>query len=185
MKARNIVGILVAAPALVLALAGPGNAASTGAIAFAGTVKLVPQSTGSTTFCLFGAPGNACANGQPSTGIAAGAAMAGLDPANLDPTALQPAVVDGLEGSAAYTDSCVTVNGVSVPVTGIANITAKVHEVGTSAWRGPINAQWSRAGLVAVISGDATGAALFAPVGAALCGTSAEFAVVGAAEIRY
>jgi hypothetical protein len=185
MKARNIVGILVTTPSLVLALAGPSNAASTGAVAFAGTVTLVPQSSGGTVFCLFGAPAKTCANGQPSTGIAAGAAVAGLDPANVDPTALQPAVVDGLEGSAAYTESCVGVNGMSVPVTGNAIITAKAHEVGATAWSGPINAQWSRAGLVAVISGDATGAALFAPVGQAFCGTPADFAVVGAAEITY
>jgi hypothetical protein len=184
MKLRNIVGILVAAPALVLALAGPSDAASTGAIAFAGTVRLVPQSTGSTTFCLFGAPTKSCANGQPSTGVAAGAAMAAL-----------PAAVDGLEGTAAYTENCVTADPSlpGVPVTGVATITARVHEVAPSVWRGPINAQWSRAGLVAVITGDATGAALFAPAGPApstpaapaVCGAPTDFAVVGSAEITY
>ncbi|MDQ1710583.1 MAG: hypothetical protein QOE45_33 [Frankiaceae bacterium] len=172
MDVRKIIGTLVAVPVLVLALAGPSEAASTGAIGFAGTVTLVPQSTGSTAFCFFGAPTATCGNGVPSTGIAAGTAAAGL----------QPAVIDGLEGSATYADTCV--NG--VPLTGVATVTANVHElVGASIWRGSIAAQWSRAGLVAVLSGDATGAALFVPVGPALCGAPATFVVAGSAEITY
>lgn len=181
MKARNIVGILVAAPALVLAVAAPSNAATTGAIDFAGTVKLVPQSTPSSAqFCLFGAPTGTCGNGQPSTGIAAGAGVTGLPPA-----VPQQVVVDGLQGSAAYNEDCVPGNDMSVPRIGNAKITANVHDLGSSAWSAPINTEWLRAGLVAVISGDATGAALFAPVGPAVCGTPATFAVVGSAEIRY
>jgi hypothetical protein len=181
MNVRRIVGTLVSVPALVLAMAGPGHAASTGVIAFAGTVKLGNAGPGAAKFCFFSVPlVSQCANGLPSSGTAAGAAMAATVAPPAVPSA-SPAAIDGLQGSAAYTQNCVG----GVPVTGLATITANVHEIGADAWSGPIDAQWTRAGLVAVIQGDATGAALFAPAGAAPCAAQADFAVIGAAVVSY
>jgi hypothetical protein len=105
-----------------------------------------------------------CANLAPSTGIAAGADVA--------------QVVDGLQAHASYTEVCAPTG---LPPTGNATITANVHQLPASSWSAPVTASWQRVGLVAVIQGGATGAALFVPMGVATCGQPVQVAVIGAA----
>ncbi|HEU0132456.1 MAG TPA: hypothetical protein VFQ85_15840 [Mycobacteriales bacterium] len=170
MKVRTFAGVLVGATSLVAAMALPSHAASSGIVTFAGTIRLSSTlpGAGQTAFCFLDL-GAQCANGLQPTGNAAGAA-----------SSLR--AIDGLQGSAAYTETCVQ----GIPVTGNATILAKVHEaLPTEVWSGDIRTQWTRAGLVAVMQGDATGVAIFAPRTPAACGTAADAAVLGIAEVTY
>jgi hypothetical protein len=169
MDVRRAAGLIVAVPSLLVAMALPGNAATTGVVTFAGTVTITPTmspGTGSLDACFFGV--ETCLNDKPSKGVAAGADVA--------------QAVDGLQAHAEYTEVCAAVTG--FPATGSATLTASVHQVPSSAWSAPVTATWQRVGLVAVIQGGATGAALFAPVAPApaACGQPVEVAVIGAAE---
>ena len=170
MNVRKSAGLLVAVPSLLVAMALPGHAATTtGVVAFAGTVKVTPTmspGTGSLDLCFSGI--TACANGAPSTGVAAGADVA--------------QAIDGLQAHAEYTEVCAAVTG--LPATGSATLTANLHQLPSSTWSAPVTATWQRVGLVAVIQGGATGAALFAPVAPApaACGQPVQVAVIGAAE---
>ncbi len=166
MNVRKVLAILVAAPSLVVAMGAPGHAATTGVVAFAGTLSVTPTlspGAGSVDVCF--ATLTPCANTVSSTGIAAGADVA--------------QAVDGLQAHAAYTEICAPVTG--LPAMGSATLTATVHQLPSSTWSAPISATWQRVGLVAVIQGGATGAALFVPAGPATCGQPVQVAVIGAA----
>jgi len=174
---RKTMGLATVVPALVLALAQPSDAASTGVVTFAGTIQITPRAVAQqviTDVCFFG-PAKACANAAESSGAAAGTA--------LDAAALGAEAVDGLQVRATYTETCAAGTGLS-PV-GSAELTGKVHDAVTGAWSEDIRATWTRAGLVAVISGDATGAVLFTPAGVPACGASMPVAVTGAVELAY
>lgn len=176
MKVRKVMGLTLAVPALVLALAQPGNAASTSVVTFAGTVQITPKALPqqvSTDACFFGVA-TSCANAAESSGMAAGPA--------LDVPAVGAKAVDGLQVRATYTETCATAT--TLQPTGSAALTGNVHEA-NGAWSAPIDARWTRAGLVAVIQGDAVGAALFTPAGAVACGSPTPFAVAGAVELAY
>ena len=173
MNVRKMVSLLVAAPALLVALSNPAGAATPGVLVFSGTLEITPTAApdfGETEFCFFTAS-SACANGVGSTGAVAGA---GAAPA--------PEVLDGLQGKAIYSETCVELD---VPAIGRATITANVHRAVPASWSAPVTAQWFRAGLVAVIQGDGTGAAVFAPMGELRCGKPAQVAVSGAVELTY
>lgn len=172
MRVRKVLGLLVAVPALVVATAAPGSAATPGAVAFAGTLKVTPTltpGTGSVDVCFAGLSpaASACPNAAPSTGIAAGAETVDA--------------LDALQAHAEYTEVCGLTGG--LPPTGQATITAYLRSAVSSDWKGPISATWQRVGLVAVIQGQAIGAAVFAPVTPmTACGQPVQVAVVGAAE---
>jgi hypothetical protein len=174
---RKTMGLVAAVPALVLALAQPSDAASNGVVAFAGTLQITPRAVEqqvTTAVCFFG-PAKTCANGAESSGAAAGTA--------LDALGQSARAVDGLQVAATYAETCAAGTGLS-PV-GSAQLTGKVHDAVTGAWSQDVRATWTRAGLVAVISGDATGAALFTPAGVPACGAPMPVAVTGAVELAY
>ena len=176
MKVRKVMGLTVAVPALVVALAQPSDAASRAVVTFAGTIEVVayavPQQT-TLDVCFFASA--TCENGAESGGMAAGAAV--------DTATFAPKVVDGLQARATYAETCAPVTGLQSVAT--ANLSGKVHEALGNAWRGSIAATWTRAGLVAVIQGDAVGTALFTPLAAPACGRPVPVAVAGAVQLAY
>lgn len=177
MKVRKIAGLAVAVPALVVALAQPGNAASLGVVEFAGTLSITPRADGAqvtTNVCFFGLA-KTCANGTESSGVAAGPA--------LDTAALDADAIDGLQVSATYSEPCTTGSGLA-PV-GMATLSGNVHKSVTPGWSGDIKAEWIRAGLVAVVAGGANGVALFTPAGVPVCGQPVQVAVTGAVQVAY
>lgn len=178
---RKTLGLAAAVPALVLALAQPSDAATTGVVTFAGTIQITPRAVAQQVFtdvCFLG-PAKTCANDAESSGAAAGAAAGTA----LDALAQQARAVDGLQVRATYTETCAAGTGLS-PL-GSAQLTGKVHDAVTGAWSEDIDAAWTRAGLVAVISGDATGVALFTPAGVPACGAPMPVAVTGAVALAY
>lgn len=177
MKARNGLGLAIATPALVLALAQPSDAASRGVVTFAGTIEITPTALPqqqTLDVCFFGV-GKSCANGAESSGMAAGPAV---------DTAIGADTVDGLQARATYTEVCTP--GTALQPTNSAQLTGNVHKgVTKDAWSAPVSATWFRAGLVAVIQGDAIGAALFTPIGVPACGVAVPVAIAGAVELAY
>jgi hypothetical protein len=175
MNVRTMVRVLVA-PALLVALANPAEAATPGVLAFTGTIRITPTAAPSiaqTDLCFLTAK-SSCANGVGSTGVAAGAGVAAA-----------PEVLDGVQGKVSYSESCLPEARQLAP-TGTATITANVHRAGLQdSWSAPVTAQWFRGGLVAVIQGGGTGAAVFAPMGVPSCGTAVDVAVTGSVELAY
>lgn len=175
MNVRTMVCAL-AAPALLVALATPSGAATPGALAFTGTLRITPTAApgiGQSDFCFLTAK-SSCANGAVSSGVAAGAGMA-----------TAPEAIDGLQGKVSYSEACVPAAR-NLAATGTASITANVHRAATQdSWSAPVTAQWFRAGLVAVIQGGGTGAAVFVPMGVPSCGAPVEVAVSGSVELDY
>jgi hypothetical protein len=182
MNVRHTLGTLLAVPALALATvvgtATPGLAAGDALVAFAGTVVVTPRSVPTPTALPFCFRGTGCDNTVTSTGTALGAST-GL------------AVVDGLRGTATYLEACTA--GTGLAPTGSADITANVHEQLPSSWSRDVTATWLRVGLVAVIQGEATGAALFVPKpavapavpSAPACNQSMPVQVIGAVRLTY
>jgi hypothetical protein len=177
MKVRKALGLVMATPALVLALAQPSDAAADDVVTFAGTIQITPtalpqqQQLG---VCFFGLAAQTCANGAESSGMAAGA---GLDAGTL---VAEP--VDGLQAEATYVEQCAPGTGLQ-PV-GSATLVGNAHKSLSGAWGQDVRATWVRAGLVAVIQGDAIGTALFTPAGVPACGKPVPVAVAGAVELR-
>lgn len=171
MKVRKTLGTLVTAAALVAGTAGPSQAATTGAVTFAGTVMVTPTVSGSPqtlSFCFYKAVAG-CGSLPASTGFAAGADNAGL-------------VVDGLRGTATYVEAC---GPAGVAPTGTATITAQVHYAATNSWSSDIVASWDRTGTVALVTGQAFGVSLFLPAGVPSCGTPIPVVVTGAVELAF
>lgn len=176
MKVRNVLGLAAAVPALVVALAAPGDAATTSVVTFGGTISIRPTALPqqqTLDVCFVAVTEAGCANGAAASGMAAGQVThsAGAD------------VVDGLQARATYTEVC-TAGTVIQPV-GSAVITGNVHEAVADKWSPTVSATWFRAGLVAVIQGDAVGTALFTPIEAPACGQASRVAVTGAVELAY
>lgn len=168
-KLNTVAGALLAAPALLVAMATSGHAATPqGAVAFAGRITIVPDeaASGGTASMCFSALD--CAVGD---GSAAGAVLA------------KPIV--GMQGTLDYVESCTA--AVPYAPVGSGHLTAFFRDA-FGQWTDPVGATWIRAGLVAVVlpSGEGTvaGAALAVPapkVGTVpLCGAPIELAVVGA-----
>jgi hypothetical protein len=174
MNVRKTLGTLLVAAALVAGTAGPSQAATAGAVTFAGTVMVTPTVNGSPqplSFCFFKAVAD-CGSGSPaSTGLAAGADNAGL-------------VVDGLRGTVTYVEACGPA-GVGVAPKGSAAITAQVHYAASNSWSKDIVASWDRTGTVALITGQAFGVSLFLPAGVPSCGTPTPVVVTGAVELAF
>lgn len=174
MRIRNVVGLAVAVPGLVVALAAPGDAASRDVVTFAGRIEVRPTATAQpqTLDVCFFTLSTACANGEMSSGVAAGPSAGSV-----------PDVVDGLQARAEYTEVCAPVTGVA-PIAN-ATLRGQVHKA-ASGWSPVVSAQWTRVGLVAVIQGDATGVALFTPLAVGTpCGQPVPVAIAGAVEVTY
>jgi hypothetical protein len=171
MNVRKTLGMLLAAAALVAGTAGPSQAATTGAVSFAGTVMVTPTLNGSPqtlSFCFFKAVVG-CGSLPASTGVAAGADSSGL-------------AVDGLRGTATYVEAC---GPAGIAPTGTATITAQVHSAVSGEWSNDIVASWDRTGTVALVNGQAFGVSLFIPAGLPSCGTPTPVFVTGAVELAY
>lgn len=175
MKIRNVLGLAAAVPALLIAMGTPGEAATASVVTFTGRIDVrptaVPQQQ--TLRVCFAALETGCPNGAISTGVAAGQVV---DSAGAD-------VVDGLQATAAYTEVCTA--GTTVAPLGNAMLSGNVHKAVSGQWSPTVTATWVRAGLVAVISGQAVGTALFTPLGVASCGQPVPVAVSGAVELTY
>ena len=176
MKVRNVLGLVAAVPALVVALAAPGNAATTSVVTFAGQIKVRPTplpQLQTLDVCFVSPTESACPNTAVPNGTAAGQAayVAGAD------------LVDGLQARATYVEPCAPVTG--MPVIGTATLTGRVHEAVGDKWSPNVSATWFRAGLVAVIQGGAVGTALFTPIDAPACGVAGSVAVAGVVEAAY
>jgi hypothetical protein len=172
MNVRKTLGTLLVAAALVAGTAGPSQAATTGAVTFAGTVMVTPTVNGSPqtlSFCFFKAVADCGSVFPASTGLAAGADNVGL-------------VIDGLRGTVTYVEAC---GPAGVAPTGTATITAQVHyeSQGTGNWSNNIDASWDRTGTVALITGQAFGVSLFLPAGVPSCGTPTPVVVAGAVQL--
>lgn len=166
MKGRTMVGALLAAPVLMVAAATPSHAAAAqGAIAFAGTVKVVPGSVGAPLSVCF----SSVAGCGASTGQAVGAIVA------------KP--VAGMRANVSYTEPCVADR---IAPTGSASIDAEFADL-SATWTNPVHATWQRYGTIAVLTGDlgdrVAGAALFVPLPQQVpaCGQPLDVAIVGAA----
>ena len=181
MKVRKAVALAVAVPALVVGLAQPSAAQSADVATFAGTFELKPtvlpqQQVMNLCFFAF-----ACANTAEPNGTALGAGAG----AGADVSVPAPHVVDGLQATASYVETCTPGTGFqpigSAELSGIG-----VHDRVSGKWTATdLRATWTRAGLVAVISGQAVGAALFTPAGAPACGVASPVAVAGLVELTY
>jgi len=177
-KLRTKLGALLAAPGLLMAMATPSHAApDVGVIVFAGTLTITPGSGSQVgSFCFY-APNDDCDNAVPSTGVAVEVAV------SADVDVIEdggPLSGDGLRGSFTYTESCAPVTGTAA--TGSASIAASVHETNGEGWEtgeDVHDVQWERTGLVALITGEGTGVAAFAPLGIPTCGQSLGIVVVG------
>jgi hypothetical protein len=172
MRFRNTLGALLVVPALVTALAGQGNAATVGKVSFAGIITVVPSESGAPQqldFC-FKAVGAGCEVNAPQNGAAFGADSVGL-------------AVDGLEGQATYVETCTAGTGLA-PV-GTAGIGAALHYPVGDAWGGAFGASWLRIGTVAAITGDATGVALYIPLGVPMCEAPVQVLVVGSVVLAH
>lgn len=176
MKVRKVLGLGLSVPALVVALAQPSDAASTSIVTFGGTIQVTPTALPQQQqldLCFSAV--TSCVNGAESSGMAAGAAA--------DPAALKADAVDGLQATATYTEACAPATAIQ-PV-GRAELTGKVHDAVAGTWSRDVSATWTRAGLVAVIQGEAVGTALFTPAGVPACGRPLQVAVAGAIELAY
>lgn len=173
MFVRKALALAVAVPALLAGLAQPAAAQSQDVVTFEGTFRLKPTALPQqqvTNLCFFAV---ACQNGAEPNGMAAGA--------GIDRASLQAHVVDGLQATATYTESCTPGTGFQ-PI-GSAQLSGGVHQSG--AWKNTVSATWTRAGLVGVIQGDAVGTALFTPVGVPACGVASPVAVAGVVTLAY
>jgi hypothetical protein len=167
MKGRTMVGALLASPVLLVAAATPSHAAAAaqGAIAFAGTVKVVPGSVGAPLSVCF----SSVAGCGTSTGQAAGAIVA------------KP--IAGMRANVSYTEPCVADR---IAPTGTAAIDAQFADV-SATWTNSVHAKWQRYGTIAVLTGNlgdtVAGAALFVPLPQQVpaCGQPLDVAIVGAA----
>lgn len=166
-KLSKVLGLAVAVPAVLVALAVPSGAATPHVVAFSGRIDVKP-----TTFpqmqeltACFGTI--ECGSTVPA-GVAAGAG------ASAD-------AITALAVRAQYSETCTL--GTFAP-TGSAQLTGNVHKA-LGGWSPDIQASWFRAGLVAVISGEAVGAALFTPVQTApnACDVAVPVVVTGAVEV--
>ncbi|HEV2891104.1 MAG TPA: hypothetical protein VGX28_12085 [Frankiaceae bacterium] len=142
MKVRLMVGALLATPAVLVATATSGHAASVqGAVAFAGRLTIVPGGSGSTNVCFSAVR---CADG-----VAAGAVLA------------KP--VTGMHGTFGYTEGCT----LSVPYapTGVGELDVRFSDL--SGETPEVNVRWQRFGQIAVLTGRngyvVGGAAVVAP----------------------
>lgn len=162
MKARLLTASLLVAPAMLVAMATNGHAASPqGTVSFAGRVTITPSSPGSANVCF--SPDISCAD---SIGSAFGIA-------NTRP-------VTGMVGSLSYDDACT----VAVAYDPVSVGSLDVELIGAGV---PLTAKWQRYGLVAVFTGtDQTvaGAAVMAPaphpVAAPTCGAPVDLVISGA-----
>lgn len=173
MSFRTYVGALLAAPVLVAVTATPGHAAGDAMVAFRGTVTVTPTATATPTVLPFCFGSLACGNGATPTGTVLGASV-------------QPTTIDGLRGTATYTEVCAADTGLAP--TGTATIIASVHDASTSSWSRNLSAKWTRVGLVAVIEGEASGVALFVPQASTqppACGHAVPVDVIGAVQLAY
>lgn len=176
MEVRKALGLAVTTPALVLALAQPSDAASADVVTFGGTITITPtalpqQQQLDVCFSALAA----CASAEP-TGMAAGTAV--------DRTTLAAEPVDALRAKATYVEVCAPATGIQ-PV-GSAQLSGAVHKTLSGTWSPELDATWTRAGLVAVISGrNVAGTALFTPAGPAQCGRPVQVAVAGAVALTY
>lgn len=169
MRIRNVLGLAVAVPALVTALAAPGDAASPHVVSFGGYVTVTPTSMPETQTLDVCFSAFECANGASRTGAAAGADATGRP-------------VAGLQARATYSEACTA--GAIAPI-GSADLTGNVYKPLPGVWSQDVHASWFRAGLVAVIQGDAVGVALFTPAytGVPVCDQPVTVAVAGAVEL--
>lgn len=168
MKARHVLGLSVAVPALVVTFAQPGVAAQTRAVAFAGTIEITPTASGqpqTLDVCFFA---TACVNGGEPSGFADGVSVDSAD--------LSVDRVDGLEAEATFSEPC-TAAGTLAPST-MAVLRGRFHGV-AKGWGGYVVAQWTRVGTVAVIAGQAYGAATVTPLGTAPCGSPIPVEIAG------
>ena len=176
MLVRKALAFAVTVPALVAGLAQPAVAQSRDVVTFEGTFQLKPTALPQqqvTDLCFFAVT---CANGAEPNGMAAGA--------GIDQASLQAHVVDGLQATATYFESCTPGTGFQ-PI-GSAQLTGGVHERLSGEWKATnVEATWTRAGLVAVIQGDAVGTALFTPIGVPACGVASPVAVAGVVTLAY
>jgi hypothetical protein len=176
MFVRKTLATLLAAAGLVAAGAAPGNAAVPTVVAFEGRITVTPSLSGqpqSLQFCFYAAT---CVNSTATPdGTATGA---GVDTSASGAKVAQ--VVDGISGSATYVEAC---GAAGLAPTGTATITTKVHRMTDDNWSNDLTATWTRTGTVASISGDATGLALFIPLGVPACGQPLQVLVVGSAQI--
>jgi hypothetical protein len=163
MKVRLIAGSLLAAPAVLVATATSGHAATpTGAVAFAGKITITPNVPGSANLCFDAAAG--CLDGI-ATGVA-----------NAKP-------ITGMAGTFGYDDKCTAV----APYAPQANGTIDVALRGLTGEVGHAEATWQRYGLVAVFTNSVapvSGVAVVAPaphVGSVpLCGSPIDLVITGA-----
>jgi len=166
---RLIAGSLLAAPALLVATATSGHAATpTGAVAFAGTITVRPDLSGTprtADLCFDAAAG--CLNGV-ATGIA------------------KAKPVTGMAGSFGYAEKCTAAAPFGPTADG--SIDAAVRTIGTDLAPGsvPVNAAWHRYGLVAVFDASgsvAGGVAVVAPAphvaSVPLCGSPIDLVITG------
>lgn len=170
MRIRNVLGLAVAVPALVTALAVPGDAAAPAVVSFGGYVTVTPTTAPVPQMLDVCFSAFECPNGAPVTGAAAGATAEGHP-------------VAGLQVSAAFVEPC-TPAGTIAPIAS-ADLTGNVYKPLHDGWSQDIHASWLRAGLVAVITGDAVGVALFTPVptGLPACDQPVLATVTGAVEV--
>ncbi|HVF03823.1 MAG TPA: hypothetical protein VNA20_03195 [Frankiaceae bacterium] len=177
MKIRNVLGLAAAVPAVVVALATPGDATAASVVTFTGRIDVRPTALPqqqTLNVCFVAVTETGCANGATPTGVAAG---------QVTDTAAGADVVDGLQATARYTEVCAP--GTTIAPVGNAMLSGNVHKAVAGQWSPTLSATWVRAGLVAVISGDAVGTALFTPVGVASCGQPVPVAVSGAVALTY
>lgn len=172
MKVRLLVGSLLAAPAMLVAMATNGHAGSTqGAVAFAGRITITPSIGGAGTANICFDASLSCAD---SVGEAGGAVVA------------KP--VNGMVGSFAYDEKCTA--GVPYAATGLGGgLNVSFRGLGLQEdLTPPVTAKWDRYGLIAVITGSgdylAAGAAVVAPaphlVSVPACGSPLDLVVTGA-----
>lgn len=173
MKVRKVLGLGVAVPALVLALAQPSVAAQSHVVTFAGTIQITPTASGAPQtleICFYAA---VCQNFAEPSGVANGGSV--------DPLAPRVDVVDGLEATARFGEMCAP--GGTLQPTASAILTGRFHQAQSGGWTNPVSATWLRAGLVAVIAGQAVGAAVVSPLGTAPCGSPIPVAVSGSVVV--
>jgi len=150
-------------------MATNGHAGSTqGAVAFAGRITITPSPGGATGSICFDALRCAVAEGV-ATGVA------------------NTKAIGGMYGTLATDDSCTVVAPYAPAATG--NLSASFVDLEGRTIDGSVNAQWVRAGLVAVIvsptvGAPAAGAAVVAPaphVGdLPVCGSPIDLVLTGA-----
>ena len=169
MKLRNVLGLAVTVPALVVTLAQPGSAANQAVVSFAGTMRVTPTSSGlpqTVAVCLSALA--SCPDGVASTGAAAGPATG--------------QAIDGLYAKITTSFPCAA-GQLGPEFAG--EIVLQAHDAVTGAWSDEIRADLTRVGSVVVILGQAVGTASFTPVGVPACDAPLTVAIKGSAVLTY